>query len=178
MEYIDVIDEQGKNTGEKIEKSKIYNGEDSWHRTIHVMIVNSKNEVLLQKRSNSKRVCPGLWDLSISSHVKAGEECIDAVKREALEELGINIEEENLEYLFELKSDNFEDGGVVYKEFCNVYILRLDIKLEDMILQEEEVEAVKWMSLNDFAHMVSSKSKDLINSYQMYEGIVNKLKNI
>jgi isopentenyldiphosphate isomerase len=37
-----------------------------WHRTANVYIVNSKNEVLLQKRSSTIRVFPNMWTMSVT----------------------------------------------------------------------------------------------------------------
>jgi len=59
------------------------------HRAVHMILLNSKNHVLLQKRSIWKDRNPGLWDSSAAGHVDSGETYREAALRELREELGI-----------------------------------------------------------------------------------------
>ena len=61
MEYIDIVDEQGNPTGEKVERS-IAHSQGIRHRTAHIWIVrkvNGRYQVLMQKRAikNPFREC-------------------------------------------------------------------------------------------------------------------------
>ena len=49
-EFIDVLDENGLQTGEIKTRSEIHK-KGLWHRCIAVAIVNEKNQVLLQRSS-------------------------------------------------------------------------------------------------------------------------------
>lgn len=62
------------------------------HRAVHVLVRDSKGNVFLQRRAESKDMHPGLWDSSVSGHLDAGERYDDAAVREMGEELGINPE--------------------------------------------------------------------------------------
>lgn len=53
-ELIDVLDENGNKTGQIKTKSQIKK-EGNFHRAISVCIINSNKEILMQKRSNTKR---------------------------------------------------------------------------------------------------------------------------
>jgi isopentenyldiphosphate isomerase len=57
------------------------------HRTISVVIFNSKGEIVLQKRSLSKDTNPGMLGNAVGGHVNKGESYEDAAKKEAKEEL-------------------------------------------------------------------------------------------
>jgi len=57
------------------------------HPVIHLLVINRSGEVYLQKRSDSKELCPGLWDCAVSGHVIFGESFLDALFRESAEEL-------------------------------------------------------------------------------------------
>ena len=70
-----------------------------WHKSVHVWIVNDKNEILLQYRSADKKLYPNTWDVSFAGHISAGESSIDAVIREGKEELGIKVDLNNLNYI-------------------------------------------------------------------------------
>ena len=81
MEYIDIFDENNNPTGEIKEKVQAHeNG--NFHRTAHIWIMNNKKELLLQKRSATKKSHPNCWDISGAGHIKAGETVLERAKRE------------------------------------------------------------------------------------------------
>lgn len=59
------------------------------HRAVHVLIFNSRGQIFLQKRSQSKDTFPGAWDSSASGHLDTGETYEACAVREVSEELGI-----------------------------------------------------------------------------------------
>lgn len=60
-----------------------------YHRSVLVLLYNREGKLYLQKRSKSKTLFPGRWDVSASGHVQAGESAEDAAFRELYEELDI-----------------------------------------------------------------------------------------
>lgn len=54
MEYIDIFDENNNPIGEIKEKTKAHE-DGNFHRTAHIWIINDNNELLLQKRSATKK---------------------------------------------------------------------------------------------------------------------------
>ncbi len=60
------------------------------HRTVGTAIFNSKGELLLLKRSRTKDLGAGLWDVCSAGHVNKNELYEQAAKRELFEELGID----------------------------------------------------------------------------------------
>ena len=52
MEYIDVYDENGKKTNIVRSKNLVYKT-GSWHRSVHIWIMNSKGQLLIQKRAQN-----------------------------------------------------------------------------------------------------------------------------
>ncbi len=62
------------------------------HRTALVLLFNQDNKLYLQKRSRSKRIYPGRWDVSARVHVLSGEATLDAAIRALKEELGLHLE--------------------------------------------------------------------------------------
>ncbi len=59
------------------------------HRAVHILLVNRRGEVLLQKRSHRKDRFPRRWDSSAAGHVDAGESYRDCAVRELFEEVGV-----------------------------------------------------------------------------------------
>ncbi len=71
------------------------------HRSAHVLVLHPLDgTILLQKRSLGKDTSPGLWDVSVGGHVTFGQSYEEAVVRETREELGIDVTEADLEYLY------------------------------------------------------------------------------
>jgi isopentenyldiphosphate isomerase len=62
------------------------------HRSVHVLVVGPDGRLLLQKRSLSKDTQPGKWDTSVGGHVGYGQSYAEAARREASEELGLDLE--------------------------------------------------------------------------------------
>lgn len=162
MEYFDVLDEQGNKTGERVERGEAHR-KGICHRTIEVWVLNSKNELLLQKRSANKDICPNLWYLSLGGHMESGETAEDAIPREFQEELGLSVSFQEVTYLYTFQETAvYQDGAVVDNEFCDVYLLRRDLNLSDLALQAEEVAEVAWMHYEDFKAAVQRRDPDFL----------------
>ena len=92
MEMIDIYDDLRQKTGETAENCEVHR-KGLIHKGICVWILNSNNEVLLQRRA-SDTTLPDMLDISFSGHVKSGETAMDAVFREGKEELGFPVEQQ------------------------------------------------------------------------------------
>ena len=66
--------------------------------------MNDKKELLLQKRSATKKSHPNCWDISGAGHIRAGESVIEGAIRELKEELGIEANENDLRFIDIVKS--------------------------------------------------------------------------
>ena len=107
MEYIDIVDEQGNPTGEKVERS-IAHSQGIRHRTAHIWIIREKEgrvQILLQKRSQNKDSFPGKFDTSSAGHIQAGDEPLESALRELKEELGISAVPEQLHFAGTMTGD-------------------------------------------------------------------------
>lgn len=63
--------------------------ENLLHRAVHILLVNQRGELLLQKRSHRKDRFPCCWDSSAAGHVNANESYWDCAIRELQEEIGV-----------------------------------------------------------------------------------------
>lgn len=103
MEYIDIFDENNNSIGVVKEKQKAHE-DGNFYRTAHIWIINDKDELLLQKRSASKKSHPNCWDISGAGHIKAGENAIAGALRELKEKLGVETKEEDLQQIVTIKN--------------------------------------------------------------------------
>ncbi len=115
-----------------------------YHIVVHVCILNSKNELLIQRRQPFKHGWPNMWDLSASGSALAGEISSEAAEREAFEELGVKLDLFGTRPYFTV---NFMNG------FGDFFVVKQDIELSELKLQPEEVREAKWVSKEEVLKM-------------------------
>ena len=151
-EIFDVVDENGEPTGRMAARGVVH-ALGLWHRTAHVWIWRRRGdsvEILLQKRSQEKDAYPGCYDISSAGHVVAGDGFAESALRELREELGLSAAAGELVPCGVRR--NVFHGAFHGKAFhdCEVqmvYALERDVEPEELRLQAEEVESVRWMEL-------------------------------
>ena len=82
-----LVDSRDRELG-YLDKSACHDGEGRLHRAFSVFIFNPRGDVLLQRRSRSKRLWPSHWSNSCCSHPRKGETMEQAVHRRIRQELG------------------------------------------------------------------------------------------
>jgi isopentenyldiphosphate isomerase len=149
-ELIDIVTKDGEPTGKTALKSEIH--KHGWfHNTIHLWLYTNKGEILLQQRSHKKKIFPLLWDVSAAGHIDAGETFIEAALRETKEEIGLDLQPEELQKIGIHKHlSSYNNGAIQDNEFHHVFIAELTKELNTLIPQKEEVEALKLVSLKEF----------------------------
>ncbi|WGH77129.1 NUDIX domain-containing protein [Tenacibaculum tangerinum] len=178
-ELIDIVDENGNYTGTTCLKSEAHKY-GYFHPTIHVWLYTSDKKILLQKRALTKKVFPGLWDISVAGHIAAGEDITIAATREVKEEIGFDMLPENLHKIGTRKHMVQHSNGIIDNEFHHVFIAELTIPLEKLTLQVEEVAELKLFDLEIILHTKNHENL-LLPQYQeyycfVYEQIVAALK--
>ena len=115
-----------------------------YYLIVAIVIENSKGEFLIQKRVPRKG---GRWALT-AGHPKSGENSFEGICSETLEELGIDISNDN-----PLLIDTWINNDQIF----DIYYLKKDIDLADIVIQEEELSEVKWFSMDKLKEMVDKK---------------------
>lgn len=146
MELWDLYDEERKPLNRTKPRGSILEPGEH-HYVVHVCLFNTNGELLIQQRQPFKKGWSGLWDVTVGGSVLAGETSTEAAVRETLEEIGLNI---HLSGVRPHLTVNFDVG------FDDFYIIEQEIDLNSLTLQEEEVKAVKWATLNEVLHMIET----------------------
>ena len=113
------------------------------HRALSVLIINSKKEILLQRRALGKYHSPGLWTNTCCSHPYPGEDPNEAAKRRLQEEMGMSSE---LTFLFKFQYKCDFENGLIEHELDHVFIGKTD---DTPHLNTDEAMAFKWMSIEN-----------------------------
>lgn len=141
-EYQDLIDEKDNIIGKAPRKEIVKKG--LLHRAVAVVVLNSKEELYMQKRSQNKILFPGRWGIGAGGGVDLGESYEGAAKRELEEELGIS--DVDLEYLFDFsyRSERLNNICKIYK--C-VYAGKIKI-------QKYEIEEGGFKTIKEIKQMI------------------------
>ena len=161
-EYFDVLNSKGEYTGKTESREKCHK-EGLWHKAVVVFIVNSKGQVLLQKRSSNKKMWPNMWDITAGGHVLSGEFGFQAIIRECKEEIGITLDKNDIMFIGATTSTNIK-GDIVNNHFNESYIANKDIDINSLKLQKEEVSEAKWVDREEIINRIN----------QNYDGITDK----
>ena len=142
-ELWDLLDEDGMPVGAThVRGEKLPHG--AYHRVVEIFTMNSKGELLITKRAPEKKPYPNMWDIT-GGAVVAGEDSLDAARRELREETGIEVANRELNLILTHKGNS---------AFVDIYIAHKDIPAEKLTMQPGETSAAKWVKLSEFERMI------------------------
>lgn len=159
-EFFDILNENGEYTGKVCTRQECHK-KGLWHKAIVVWIISNDNKkVLLQKRSSNKKLWPNMWDITAGGHVLSGENGCQAAIRETKEEIGIDIDKRSLEFIGFTTSETIKED-MIDRHFNEYYVLHLDVDLNSIIIQEDEVQDIKWFDIDEIIKRVDNNYEEL-----------------
>jgi isopentenyl-diphosphate Delta-isomerase len=161
---MDVLDDYGIRTGEKLSREEIHTL-GKVHRAVHLYLFDRSNNILLQRRSDKVDQGPGMFSISLTGHVDAGEGSFTALARELKEELGLNAAAIKPQFLFSFRQDAELSPTYIDRQFNDVYAAWHDINLQDIAFDPEEVSEVILVPFTEFQKMVSDRQSQLAPFY-------------
>ena len=116
---------------------------------------NAENgtEILLQERCNTGYM-DGKYDMACSGHLEKGESFTQALVREAKEEIGIDIKEEDLEFVHLYYP--YEE------EYVNVFFKANKYEGVPTIKESDKCDSLKWFNIKDLPDNIIPKHKNVI----------------
>lgn len=136
-----------------LNRKEVHN-KNLWHRHVSAWIMNYNGQVLLQQRSLEKKKNPGTW-AKTGGHVGAGETCEQAIKREVYEEIGLEVNDDEIENIEIFKSPNPDEHYYSYG-----YIFYTNLSEDEFTLQKEEVNQVRYYSIEEIEEIRKKNDKD------------------
>ncbi len=143
---------------EGIDKGLLLEGVQLW-------IINpDTNQVLMQRRSKSKKHNPGKIDVSVSGHVKPEDTVTQAILREAGEEIGLTDSESLCKKIqkFAESKINLAEHGRQGRYIVHFYLAFLSNSLESYIKQDEEVDELFFMDYEELKQRVRNNDSEML----------------
>lgn len=143
-EIWDIFDADGNPTGRTVVRGRYFLKPGEYHLVVHIWIVSSDGRLLLQRRSDKKRLMPGEWAATGGAAI-SGESSFEAAKRELFEELGIPSTKESLKKILRLKRRN---------SLLDVWVTTCDESPEKLKLQASEVAEARLVTEDELYAMI------------------------
>ena len=144
-EIVQIVDEE--NTEIAAVSRRIMREQQLIHRACYILVFNQAGDLFVQKRTKTKDVYPGYYDVAAGGVVLTGESYEESAERELAEELG--IEGVKLTPCFD---NYFED--TVNKVWGRVFRCRHE---GPFTLQEEEIESGGFMNVTQILDAADSQ---------------------
>ncbi len=144
FEKWDILDQNGKFSGKTTFRNKAYLKSGEYHLVVHIWVVSKDGKILIQRRSENKKLMPGEWAATGGAAI-SGEDSFTAASRELFEELGITSNKDTLKKALRLKRRN---------SLLDIWFMRKDISVKELKLQESEVAEAKWVTLEELKGMI------------------------
>lgn len=152
MEEVILVNEEDQPIGQ-MEKMEAHQ-KGLLHRAFSVLIFNSSEQVLLQKRASSKYHSGGLWTNTCCSHPRPGESVLDAANRRLMEEMGMTADlTERFHFIYKTDLDN----DLVEHELDHVLVGQSDDLPK---LNSDEAEDFKYIDLETLKEELKSSPEN------------------
>ncbi|MBT8103836.1 MAG: isopentenyl-diphosphate Delta-isomerase [Gammaproteobacteria bacterium] len=147
-EELILVDEDDNELGH-LSKARCHDGAGVLHRAFSLFLFNDEGDLLLQQRSDEKRLWPGFWSNSCCSHPRRGESMEIATARRLSDELNI---EAALEHVYQFcYTATFGESGSE-NELCHVYLGKLG---GDVQPNDSEIAAVRFVAASTLEEELS-----------------------
>ena len=173
-ELIDILTPEGKSTGKTALKSEAH--KNGWfHATAHIWFFTSDKKILLQKRALTKKVFPGIWDISVAGHIGAGEEVLEGAKREVFEEIGLILEDKDFIKIGTRIHQVNHENGIQDNEHHHIFIAELKTPISELTMQPEEVAGLELWDLKVLKETKNLENVLLPRFHEYYVTVYNKI---
>jgi isopentenyl-diphosphate delta-isomerase type 1 len=164
-ELLQIVDRDGNPVG-TAPRRECHGNPELIQAVVHLHLFDPAGRLYLQKRAATKDRYPGRWDSSVGGHVASGETPDQAIRREAREELGIDL------------SDQTGPAGLHLLERLEPYIYSDDVESEYVIPYRlvtstrprpnpEEVKEGAFFEVEDVSHRLEAQPESFTPHFRL-----------
>jgi isopentenyl-diphosphate delta-isomerase len=135
-----LLDDDGTVVG-TAPRAVVHDADTPLHLAFSCYLYDADGRMLLTRRALVKRTWPGVWTNSFCGHPRPGEELVQAVRRHARHELGLDVTDVR-PLLPDFRYRAVDASGVVENEICPVFTARTDAL---PVPHPEEVMDLRWV---------------------------------
>ena len=132
-EILDIVNEQDEVVGQA-ERDVVHRA-GLLCRLIYVCFYTPNGEIILQRRSLTKKNDPGKLTTAVSGHVAAGQSYLEAAVRETFEETGVKVEASDLIDLGIIRAD-FAQGSYLSNAMRGLFAYKFSGGIGDLTVEE------------------------------------------
>jgi isopentenyl-diphosphate delta-isomerase len=155
-EQVVLLDESGNAIG-VTDKAAVHHRYTPLHLAFSCHVRTPRGEVLVTRRATHKPTWPGAWTNSVCGHPAPGEPLVDAVRRRALSELGIRLDDVRL-VVPGFRYRAVMADGTVENEMCPVFVATTT---DDVRADPDEVDSYVWVDWAEFRASVLDGTRDV-----------------
>ena len=163
MKLVDVYNDKHEKLNYTKGRKSLEKGE--FRLSCFVWIINSKDEILIQQRLATDSF-PNMWE-TCSGGALAGDTALTGTLRELEEELGIKADVNKMKFIGSFARVN---------DFVEVFLLKSEVDINSLKLQEDEVETAKWVSIDEFENLIK-QGKACETSFDVFKKYYDKFYN-
>lgn len=149
MELWDIYDSNKQRTGRTMKRNDWCLKDGEYHLTVLGVVVRPDGKFLITQRVMTKSWAPGWWEVS-GGAAMAGEDSADAVKREILEETGLDVSGCEGGYLFSYHRENPGEGD---NYFVDIYRFVKDFDESDIKIQAAEAAGYRLATADEIKEL-------------------------
>lgn len=123
----------------------------------------------MQRRCATKDSNPNMLDISSAGHLSAGDDSLDGTIREVKEELNLDVNKEELQFIKTIKRSSKYTSTFINNEFADLYILRTNKSIDNMKFQKDEISEIFFVPYKQFKEMVNNRQPDLLRHDEEFE---------
>jgi len=106
-------------------------------RLAYVCFYTANREIILQKRSDTKKNDPGKLTTTVSGHVASGQNYLEAAVRETIEEAGVEVQASDLVSMGVVRAD-YVQGSYLSNAMRGLFVYKFDGDAADLKVEEED----------------------------------------
>jgi isopentenyldiphosphate isomerase len=124
-------------------------------RLAYVCFYTVDKEIILQKRSLTKKNDPGKLTTAVSGHVASGQDYLDAAVRETLEETGVEVTADDLTSLGVVRAD-YVQGNYLSNAMRGLFAYQFNGNIDDLKVEEGDGAGFVSLTIDELEQQLDS----------------------